>query len=528
MTSLTSLPLSVFYHIRDYVVKVTVGNDDIQDRKERRSFQEWSRFVHCSQKHPFFLELRRYYSYYNLNTRYSCAYLIHFSSEEGYSPDALMREDHRVIDRLRQSCANPRQQIILSFSGSFSSSPHLQMKPFSSYQAALKTVFGIRISSANLILTIDDLKAMASLQYIHLAGCTVKAKSLAALQGGSVRLLDLRYCPSIISTASSLGGIDPHQLLEVDLSYCSSLSDVKPLAKVRKLRLEGCQEIVDVSPLHQVYDLHLAYCKNIKEVSSLSRVYRLNIDECSKIEDLSKLTHNRILSIKALPNLKRGLPRRNKLRELTITEENLSMITRLRQKNKKHLILSGDITATNMSDCQTLLRGYTQFTFHSNNNLSPLLIELSEKKLTIKRLRLDHCYNLSTIKNLSSLESLQLASCTFYCSPGSDNNHKTKHSVPKIDFASLPVLKEVKLLDIVWENMTISGTNSTSKEKSRLKSVVIENCSMDSIAITHYLEELTISNADSSNVPKLLLDKGAKKLSIGSSDNSRNNNSLCL
>ncbi len=95
--------------------------------------------------------------------------------------------------------------------------------------------------------------------------------------------LNLTRC-STITDVGALGGV--HTL---DLSGCGKITDVSALGGVHTLDLRRCSNIIDVSALGGVHSLYLSYCEKITDVSAIGGVHTLILYNCSNIIDVSAL-----------------------------------------------------------------------------------------------------------------------------------------------------------------------------------------------------------------------------------------------
>ena len=125
-----------------------------------------------------------------------------------------------------------------------------------------------------VIKRVGDIKNKLSLNLSECSSIT----DVSAL--GGVHTLDLYMC-SNITDVSALGGV--HTL---DLSECGMITDVSALGGVHTLDLSSCGKITGVSALGGVHTLNLSCCL-ITDVSALGEVTNLSLSGCKNITDVS-------------------------------------------------------------------------------------------------------------------------------------------------------------------------------------------------------------------------------------------------
>ncbi|KAF4316192.1 hypothetical protein BBO99_00008816 [Phytophthora kernoviae] len=144
--------------------------------------------------------------------------------------------------------------------------------------------------------TLREVHTIVAYRCESLADITVLAQSAKHLAK-----VNLSGC-SLISDVRYLAGAQ-----NVDLRFCDSLEDVRPLAQsARVAKLAGCIKLVDVSPLTNAYELDLSYCPSVEDVSALATVHtlslrhcpKLNLSDCCKLTDVSMLTGVRVLDLR--------------------------------------------------------------------------------------------------------------------------------------------------------------------------------------------------------------------------------------
>ena len=93
---------------------------------------------------------------------------------------------------------------------------------------------------------------------------------------------------------------DLHTLRDVHTLYiygCDKITDLVPLAGVKRLGLVYCQNIKDVSVLGNVHTLSIEGCDNITDISGLNNVYNLNLCRSQNIVDTHIVWNNHTLNI---------------------------------------------------------------------------------------------------------------------------------------------------------------------------------------------------------------------------------------
>jgi hypothetical protein len=119
---------------------------------------------------------------------------------------------------------------------------------------------------------------LPSLIELNLSYCT-GVTDVSAL--GGVHTLDLTWTD--VNDVSALGGV--HTL---DLSWCKAVTDVSALGGVTTLTLKGCRAVTDVSALGNVTTLDLSQT-GVVDVSALGGVHELFVGSCPAITDVSAL-----------------------------------------------------------------------------------------------------------------------------------------------------------------------------------------------------------------------------------------------
>ncbi|GMF20600.1 unnamed protein product [Phytophthora lilii] len=161
---------------------------------------------------------------------------------------------------------------------------------------------------------LEDIEVLAesasSLTKVNLSGCS-RIRDISFLAGA--RDVDLRFCDSLedvrplagsarivkLAGCSKLVDVSPlARSRELDLSYCPCIEDVSALEAVHTLSLRHCPNIRDVSALASVHTLNLSGCTRLGDVSALKSVHELNLSDCCKVTDVGMLTGVRVLDLR--------------------------------------------------------------------------------------------------------------------------------------------------------------------------------------------------------------------------------------
>jgi hypothetical protein len=218
--------------------------------------------------------------------------------------------------------------------------------------------------------------------------------------------LKLFSCQNI-TDVGSLGSVS-----ELDLSYCRRVVDVSKLGKVRILKLRGCTGIVDVSALNNVHTLDISRCdqftdisglksvtvldisgcSRIKSVAMLVTLKELNIADCGKVHDLDDLVHLQVLTVTGM-------------RQVTAT--NLSIISKLRHVtiyNNKMVKNGGDAVGFMSDETVAPLKNISSLSFVNDSTLVSLPYFTYLRSLTISG-----CENFTSLPYLPALSHLEIS-----------------------------------------------------------------------------------------------------------------------
>jgi hypothetical protein len=86
-------------------------------------------------------------------------------------------------------------------------------------------------------------------------------------------------------------------LKELEISYCTSITDVSCFRNIPKLKLIACINLSDISSLGHCIELDLSYNDGITDVSALGNVHTLCLTSCENVEDVSSLQNVHTLDI---------------------------------------------------------------------------------------------------------------------------------------------------------------------------------------------------------------------------------------
>ncbi len=175
-------------------------------------------------------------------------------------------------------------------------------------------------------------------------------------------------------------------LFELTLKYCTLVTDVSALSKVRRLVLDTCDNIRDVNCLHSIERLALTNCSKITNVNKLGHLKVLSIRNCANLKTLQGLTHNLKLQIENCPNIQ-DVP---VIFQQRITRINLGNIPTISQVQK--------VSST-----------ARELVFFSCVNLTAFC--LTPYSTHLREVELAHCSMISDLSNLSFLHSLVIDNC---------------------------------------------------------------------------------------------------------------------
>jgi len=160
------------------------------------------------------------------------------------------------------------------------------LRPLSS----LKRLRSLDLSRCNRLTSVAALQSMESLRHLVLSGCD-RIEELSPIY----RLRGLRRIglpPSVTDQdLRAVSSFHPH-LTELDLRACANISDLGPLAALRKLTrlsLARCVNVSDLRPLSALEDLRrldLAYCTKVTDLRplhGLKGLRELYLDHCAKL-----------------------------------------------------------------------------------------------------------------------------------------------------------------------------------------------------------------------------------------------------
>jgi hypothetical protein len=341
---IVDLPLSVFSHIREFIVLPSV-NDDEEERDQ--TFKDWRNFCNLS-KHYVCSEIKKKYSFYNLNASNSFNYICYHLDQE------LDDEANLIICRLLGNISHPKYQVFLNFGKRY------RLLDFSAdvdlYSVINSEMYGLNVVGMDRHLL--SLDSIVDLPFLSARGEWYQRDCIFSLPVSSNQVVSLKKlnisCGKDV-TNDMLPIFSNLQELSLD---DNTITDVSPLKNIRKLSLSTSNNLVDASSLRNVYDLDLSYCDNIVDVSALGKVHRLNlsnckkivdvsalgkvydlkIDFCKKIKNISALDHVPILSVRGGKGgkLPPGLSFNNTSRKLTVPLDSISLdlLSGMKDKNK--------------------------------------------------------------------------------------------------------------------------------------------------------------------------------------------------
>jgi hypothetical protein len=223
------LPVDLFSIIRDYVFAFSVNSPSNKD------LDSWRNFLNAS-KSSFHRELKRRYAYYNLNQRYSLAFIDFFNDFDGssspksithteFSPDSDLfedDEDYLIIKRLLGTVRYTTQQISLfvSFIGCECECPSDNnddcFKYLLQFETGLSKIHSINLSQS---MFFNDLSPLKDCSVVDLSSCS-SVTDVSSLK--SVQVLNLSGCTGLNCDLSALSNV-----VEINLSR-TKISDVLP------------------------------------------------------------------------------------------------------------------------------------------------------------------------------------------------------------------------------------------------------------------------------------------------------------
>jgi hypothetical protein len=355
------LPISVFSHIRDFVVLPSVDDDE---NERAQMFKEWRGFCNMS-RHHVCSEMKKKYSFYNLNASNSLNYISYHLDRE------LGEEANVIICRVLGSMSNPKYQVFLDFGNNYRL---LDFPAEEDFYAVINTeVYGINVVGMD--------RHRFSLDMIDLSFLSTRGACycIFALPSSVTQLLTIQKlnitCGKLVTNEmlpifanlqelsleeSNITNVSPlKNIKKLSLIGSVHLTDISPLRNVYDLNISHCDAIQDITPLGNVHRLNLAHCKNLIDVSALSAVYDLNIDFCKKIKNISSLDHVQILSVRGGKGgkLPPGLSINNTARKLVIPFDSISLYLLSGMKDKNKLITLDNFVTTQPSGMNAIIIG---------------------------------------------------------------------------------------------------------------------------------------------------------------------------
>jgi hypothetical protein len=447
MTDLLALPLSIFGVIGEFFTTITIDDDDNRlmslanwrddDDNQLRNLANWRDFVNCAKKLD---EIKRNYSFYNLNTIYSHAYIVFYDEIEGHHPG------WRSIAKLLNIVRNTSTQVMICLPPSMTKIFY----PHSTQQ--ITSVFGLRCGKSPLRLS-NVLSDIHKITFVNLSSVNLEDVDLLTFAG--VQRLEVGGW-NYLRDFSSL-----KNCLELDLSG-TKISDVSCLGNVKKLSLANCGELSDVSALGRVKYLNLSGCTQIADVSMLGNVHTLNISFC-RVTDISALGNVHVLDIHNGNNIMtKSLPYDNNVKVLTCSSSIINEIGVYSNKEKKRLLtVSGD------SEGLHLLEGYRMLHLRHNLKLSSVC-DLN----ALQDLRFTWCPAGIVVRDLPSLTTLTL----------------NRLSLVVIDYSTLPKLTSLFISELNVKNVY--------DLKEPLQHVTIRNSERGHVNVCTHLRSLRLFSCD--------------------------------
>jgi hypothetical protein len=205
---------------------------------------------------------------------------------------------HQKREKILEYIANPREQLELcSDNENYYGSPIVDLNLVNHFKK-------ISISSTGVVSCSMDT------DWLELTNCTIEGfslsdycsvKTLVYQDDYSEEKFDLAAMANLEHGAFYIRNCINYQFLgnlkSLDLSYCSSVTDVTCFRAIPKLRLAYCQNITDVSPLGGVFELDLTGNQELTDVSALGNVHSLTLSGCWKVSDVSALKSVHTLDI---------------------------------------------------------------------------------------------------------------------------------------------------------------------------------------------------------------------------------------
>lgn len=319
---------------------------------------------------------------------------------------------------------------------------------------------GIDLSCISLLLDNYDLSCLNHLHYVDLS-CTKLTKTnnlghIHELHLNSTDVRDitlLKHVHTLDMTGCTilqlpLNSSELRNLYELDLSFCSQLTDVSPLRHIHRLNLSRCVNVVDVCALANVYDLNLSGCIRVTDVSQLGRVHTLDLSRCPGITDISALAAVHTLYLYNCPNIEKGLDDLQTVHELHISRYNVIDLSQF-----------GKIRKLCLSYCSRVITPPDIITSASSPLTLPapiiptmMLFEplpsLALNFQHMQELILDHCDTIDDLSAISTIPVVSLNCCDKIESINSLHSVQKLtllgcERISKIDFLQLNQLKEI-------------------------------------------------------------------------------------
>jgi hypothetical protein len=433
MINLLALPLSIFGVIGEFFTTITIDDDDNQ----LRNLANWRDFVNCTKKLD---EIKRNYSFYNLNTIYSHSYLAFYDEIEG------LRPGWRSIAKLLNIVVNTRTQVMICL-------PPSMTKIFYPHSAQqITSVFGLRCGKSQLLLS-TVFSDILKVTFLDLSSVNLEDVDLSTFAG--VQRLEIGRRDYLLDFSSL------KNCLELNLTR-TKITDVSCVGKIRQLSLADCDELSDVSALGGVKYLNLSGCTQITDVSMLGNVHTLNISFC-RITDISALGNVCVLNIRnGNITMRKSLPYDNNVKVLTCSSSMIYEIGGYTKKEKKRLL-----TVTGEFQGLHLLEGYRRLQLRNNLKLSSVC-DLN----ALQDLRFTWCPPDIVVRDLPSLTTLTL----------------NRSSSVVIDYSTLPKLTSLFIFMLYAETVY--------DLKEPLQHVTIRKSTCGHVNVCTHLRSLRLFSCD--------------------------------
>jgi energy-converting hydrogenase A subunit M len=271
MIKLDDLPLSIFSLVQEYFLEYSCDHA-YQNEFLINNRRMWNQFIRCSNS-GIISEIKRNYSYYPLNRRYSYAYVVY----NGGLPLEEQSEDAKVISTLLQRIENSSKQISLNFSyydpnkkneverqGEIDQIVTRVTPTFViEYAHRFKTIHGISLRWHQDLFENLDLSYFSSLYFVDLSFSEFHHTEIACLN--NVKKLDCSFCSLVDELPGKSRDDSGYSLpllstVEEANFACTRIDDVSLLQNLKKVILCACPYLEDVSPLKNVYHVDLSEC----------------------------------------------------------------------------------------------------------------------------------------------------------------------------------------------------------------------------------------------------------------------------